>query len=162
MQRPVAGDIEIGLERMARNEWIRSRTGIVTRHISADDESVADLAELAGREALTIAGADPSSVDLVIVATTTSEERSPNTAGVVSSRLGMSGPAIIDVNVACSGFVHALALADMAVRSGTSSRALVIGSERLTAFTDYTDRTTCVLTADGAARFAGSKRAARR
>lgn len=130
--------------------WIRSRTGIVTRHVSADDESVADLAEAAARDALGAAGAEAPSVDLVIVATTTSEERSPNTAGVVAARLGMAGPAIIDVNVACSGFVHALALADMAVRSGTSTRALVIGAERLTAFTDYTDRTTCVLTADGA------------
>lgn len=130
--------------------WIRSRTGIVTRHVSADDESVADLAAAAARDVLGAAGAEAASVDLVIVATTTSEERSPNTAGVVAARLGMAGPAIIDVNVACSGFVHALALADMAVRSGTSTRALVIGAERLTAFTDYTDRTTCVLTADGA------------
>jgi 3-oxoacyl-[acyl-carrier-protein] synthase III len=132
------------------DEWIRSRTGIVTRHVSEAGESVADLGAVAAQNALTIAGVDPGDVDLVIVATTTSEDRSPNTAGVIASRLGMAGPAIIDVNVACSGFVHALALADMAVRSGSSTRALVIGAERLTAFTDYTDRTTCVLTADGA------------
>jgi 3-oxoacyl-[acyl-carrier-protein] synthase-3 len=132
------------------DEWIRSRTGIVTRHVSEAGESVADLGEVAARNTLTIAGVEPTAVDLVIVATTTSDDRSPNTAGVIASRLGMAGPAIIDVNVACSGFVHALALADMAVRTGSSTRALVIGAERLTAFTDYTDRTTCVLTADGA------------
>lgn len=132
------------------DEWIRSRTGIVTRHVSAPDESVADLGEIAARDALGVAGCPARSVDLVVVATTTSHERSPNTAGVIASRLDMAGPAIIDVNVACSGFVHALALADMAIRAGSSTRALVIGAERLTAFTDYTDRTTCVLTADGA------------
>jgi 3-oxoacyl-[acyl-carrier-protein] synthase-3 len=132
------------------DEWIRSRTGIVTRHVSDPGESVADLGELAARDALSVAGVDARDVDLVLVATTTSEERSPNTAGVIAARLGMAGPAIIDVNVACSGFVHALALADMAVRTGSSARALVIGAERLTAFTDYSDRATCVLTADGA------------
>lgn len=132
------------------DEWIRSRTGILTRHVSEPGESVADLGEMAARDVLSVAGVEARAVDLVIVATTTSEERSPNTAGVIAARLGMAGPAIIDVNVACSGFVHALALADMAIRSGSSTRALVIGAERLTAFTDYTDRTTCVLTADGA------------
>lgn len=132
------------------DEWIRSRTGIVTRHVAEPDETVPDFAANAARHALATAGADPASVDLVIVATTTSDERSPNTAGVVASRLDMQGPAIIDVNVACSGFVHALALADMSIRAGSASRALVIGAERLTAFTDWTDRTTCVLTADGA------------
>ena len=132
------------------DEWIRSRTGIVTRRVAGDDETVPTLAIAAARDALAHAGAAPDTIDFVIVASTTAEQRSPNVAGTVSATLGMSGPAIIDINVACSGFVHALALADMTIKAGTAHRALVIGAEKLTAFTDWNDRTTCVLTADGA------------
>ena len=137
------------------DEWIRSRTGIVTRHVAGDDESVPDLAIAAARDALARAAAlepnrDAADVDLVLVASTTAEHRSPNVAGLVSAALGLRSPAVIDVNVACSGFVHALALADLTIRGGSARRALVIGAEKLTAFTDWTDRTTCVLTADGA------------
>lgn len=138
------------------DEWIRSRTGIVTRHVAGDDETVPTLALEAGRHALADAARDAGhaggsdGVDLVIVASTTSEQRSPNVAGTVSAALGLGTPAVIDVNVACSGFVHALALADLAIRGGSATRALVIGAEKLTAFTDMADRTTCVLTADGA------------
>lgn len=132
------------------DEWIRSRTGIVTRHVAGDDETVPTLALAAARRALDDAGAATTDIDLVIVASTTSEQRSPNVAGTVSAALGLTAPAVIDINVACSGFVHALALADLSIRGGSATRALVIGAEKLTAFTDMADRTTCVLTADGA------------
>lgn len=132
------------------DEWIRSRTGIVTRRIAGDHETVPSMAIAAAERALANTGVDAGSIDMVVVASTTSETRSPNVAGTVSAALGMHGPAVIDVNVACSGFVHALALADLSIRGGSAQRALVIGSEKLTAFTDWTDRTTCVLTADGA------------
>lgn len=132
------------------DEWIRSRTGIVTRHVAGDDDTVPSLALAAARHAVDDAGVDPATIDLVLVASTTSEQRSPNVAGTVAAGLGLTAPAVIDVNVACSGFVHALALADLSIRGGSATRALVIGSEKLTAFTDMTDRTTCVLTADGA------------
>jgi 3-oxoacyl-[acyl-carrier-protein] synthase-3 len=132
------------------DEWIRTRTGIATRHWAGDGDTVPSMAQRAAEHALASCGRDAADVDLVIVASTTSEHRSPNAAGVVSAALGTNGAAVIDVNVACSGFVHALALADMSIRSGAANRALVIGSERLTAFTDMTDRSTCVLTADGA------------
>jgi 3-oxoacyl-[acyl-carrier-protein] synthase III len=108
------------------------------------------MAVAAARHALASGGWAPADVDLVLVATTTTEHRSPNVAGIVSAALAMTDPAVIDLNVACSGFTHALALADLSIRGGASTRALVIGAEKLTAFTDYTDRTTCVLTADGA------------
>src|SRR5690606_26601534 len=135
------------------DEWIRQRTGIVTRHIAADDESVVDLAEHAARDAL--AGLDLAAVaiDLVVVASCTSDQRSPNVAGRVAQRLGLNGPAIIDVNVACSGFVHALAVADQAIRAGSATTALVIGAEKLSAMTDWSDRTTCVLTPGAAGAF---------
>ena len=133
------------------DEWIRSRTGIVTRHVAGDDESVPDLAIAAARDAVAGLGADSvAGIDLVLVASTTSEQRSPNVAGRVAEALGLRAPAVIDVNVACSGWVHALALADLTIRGGSAQRALVIGAEKLTAFTDWADRTTCVLTADGA------------
>lgn len=129
------------------DDWIRTRTGIVTRRF-ADDETVPDLATGAARHAL--GSIDASTIDLVMVATTTAEHRSPNVAGLVAVAIGAGDAAVIDVNVACSGFVHALSLADMSIRCGAAERALVIGAERFSAFTDPTDRSTCVLTADGA------------
>ena len=132
------------------DEWIRQRTGIESRRIAAEDQDVADLAALAGRAALADAGLEPSEITQVIVATCSNHERSPSAAGRVAQLLGLSGPAAFDVGAACSGFEHALAVADMSLRTGTSTATLVIGAEKLSAVTDYTDRTTCILTADGA------------
>lgn len=132
------------------DEWIRSRVGIRTRHKSAQDEPVDELAAHAGAKALAAAGLVPADVDLVIVATSTAENRSPNTAARVAARLGMGSPAVMDLNVVCAGFTHALATADHAVRAGAAARALVIGADAMTAITDWSDRTTCVLTGDGA------------
>lgn len=151
------------------DEWIRTRTGVVTRHVAADDVTVADMAFAAAQHALADAKVESSEVDLIVVATATAEHRSPNTAGRVAYGLrtgavpgrstpegdagdlrGLVGPAIIDINTACSGFAHALGVADQSIRSGSATTALVIGSEKLTAVTDWTDRSTCILTADGA------------
>ena len=132
------------------DEWIRQRTGIESRRIAAEEQDVADLAALAGRAALADAGLEPSEITQVIVATCSNHERSPSAAGRVAQLLGLSGHAAFDVGAACSGFEHALAVADMSLRTGTSTATLVIGAEKLSAVTDYTDRTTCILTADGA------------
>jgi 3-oxoacyl-[acyl-carrier-protein] synthase-3 len=132
------------------DEWIRSRTGILTRHIADGIESVPYMAARAGELALGDAGISSDAVDMVIVATTTAEDRTPNTAGRVAEALQMVAPAIIDINTACSGFVHALALADQSIRCGSARTALVIGSEKLSSVTDWADRDTCILTADGA------------
>jgi 3-oxoacyl-[acyl-carrier-protein] synthase III len=140
------------LEQMVEtsDEWILQRTGIETRHIAADGQDVADLAAEAGRAALVDAGVDPSEVTQVIVATCSNLERSPSAAGRVSQLLGLDAPAAFDVGAACSGFEHALAVADMSIRTGAATTTLVIGAEKLSAVTDYTDRTTCILTSDGA------------
>lgn len=130
------------------DEWIQSRTGIRERHVVVDGETTTTMAVAAARMALQDAGL--SDVDLVIVASTTSETRSPNGAARVSAELGFTRPAVIDINTACSGFEYALALADQSISAGAAETALVIGSETLTRVTDWTDRTTCVLTADGA------------
>ncbi len=131
-------------------EWILRRVGIKSRHIAAPDETVADMAAQAGAKALAAAGLEPDAIDLVLVATTTSQERSPSNAARVSAQLGIPCPAAIDVNTFCSGFVHAMALADHAICAGSASRALVIGSDKFSDFTDWSDRSTCVLLGDGA------------
>ncbi|MEV6593767.1 beta-ketoacyl-ACP synthase III [Streptomyces acidicola] len=132
------------------DEWIKSRVGIRTRHIAGPEEPVDELASQAGAKALAAAGLAPGAVDLVVVATSTAIDRSPNTAARVAARLGIPSPAALDVNVVCAGFTHALATADHAVRAGSASRALVIGADKMSEVTDWTDRTTCVLVGDGA------------
>ncbi|WP_086831058.1 beta-ketoacyl-ACP synthase 3, partial [Streptomyces sp. NRRL B-24572] len=104
----------------------------------------------AAGKALAAAGLTAGDIDLVLVATSTAIDRSPNTAARVAARLGMGSPATMDLNVVCAGFTHALATADHTVRAGAARRALVIGADKMTAITDWTDRTTCVLTGDGA------------
>ncbi|MEU0278816.1 beta-ketoacyl-ACP synthase III [Streptomyces sp. NPDC088147] len=130
--------------------WITSRVGIRTRHMAGPDEPVDELAAHAGAKALASAGLTPADIDLVLVATSTAIDRSPNTAARVAARLSMGSPAVMDLNVVCAGFTHALATADHAVRAGSASRVLVIGADKMTAITDWTDRSTCVLVGDGA------------
>ncbi|WP_393075910.1 beta-ketoacyl-ACP synthase III [Streptomyces sp. LN704] len=132
------------------DEWIKSRVGIRTRHIAGPDEPVDELAGHAAAKALAAAGLAPADIDLVLVATSTAVDRSPNMAARVAHRLGIPSPAAMDVNVVCAGFTHALATADHAVRAGAATRALVIGADKMSDVTDWTDRTTCVLVGDGA------------
>lgn len=132
------------------DEWIVDRTGIRERRVAADDQTTADLAEIAARRAMEAAGVDTSEVDLIIVGTTTPDLIFPSTACLVQTRLGANGCGAFDVNAACSGFIYALSMADKFVRSGQSKCALVIGAETLTRMIDWTDRGTCVLFGDGA------------
>ncbi|MBF6046046.1 beta-ketoacyl-ACP synthase III [Streptomyces sp. NRRL B-1677] len=132
------------------DEWIRSRVGIRTRRVAEPGETVADMATEAAGKALAGSGLAAQEIDLVLVATCTADDRSPNTAARVAAALGLATPAVMDVNVVCSGFTHALASADHAIRAGAATNALVIGVEKFTSVTDWTDRTTCVLTGDGA------------
>ncbi|WP_275462992.1 beta-ketoacyl-ACP synthase III [Streptomyces noursei] len=131
--------------------WIRSRVGIRTRHVAAPEETVDAMAAAAAGKALAAAGLDPGDIDLVLVATCTATDRSPNTAARVAARLGLTAPATMDLNVVCAGFTHALATADHAIQAGSATRALVIGAEKFTDVVDWTDRSTCVLVGDGAA-----------
>ncbi|MFE9440290.1 beta-ketoacyl-ACP synthase III [Streptomyces sp. NPDC006602] len=132
------------------DEWIRSRVGIRTRRIAGPDEPVDELAAHAAAKALAAAGLSPADIDLVLVATSTAVDRSPNMAARVAARLGIPSPAAMDINVVCAGFTHALATADHTVRAGAATRALVIGADKMSEVTDWTDRTTCVLVGDGA------------
>jgi 3-oxoacyl-[acyl-carrier-protein] synthase III len=130
--------------------WIRSRVGIASRRIAAADETVADLAVAAGGKALASSGLSPADVDLVIVATCTPEVMIPNTAPTVARRLGIAAPGAYDLNAACAGFCYALAAASDAVRAGSARHVLVVGAEKLSQWVDWTDRSTCIIFADGA------------
>ena len=132
------------------DEWITTRTGIRQRHIASADEKTSDLAFEAARRALDAAGLDASAVDLIIVATTTPDMVFPGTACILQARLGATGCAAFDVQAVCSGFVYALATADMYVRCGQARTALVVGAEVFSRLLDWNDRTTCVLFGDGA------------
>ncbi|MGW4897802.1 beta-ketoacyl-ACP synthase III [Kitasatospora sp. NPDC004240] len=131
------------------DEWIRTRVGIRSRHI-AQEETLVDMAAEAAQKALANSGRSAADVDLVVVATCTAVERSPNTAASVAARLGIPAPAAYDINTVCSGFSYALATADHALRAGAAKLALVIGAERMSDTVDWTDRSTCVIFADGA------------
>ena len=133
------------------DEWIRTRVGIVERRWAAPEETVDVMATKAAEDVLAKAQMTADQIDTVIVATCSALDRSPNMAARVANRLQMThNPATIDVNTACSGFPYSLAMAQHAIMAGSSRNALVIGAEKLTDYTDFTDRTTCVLTADGA------------
>jgi 3-oxoacyl-[acyl-carrier-protein] synthase-3 len=132
------------------DEWIRSRVGIVSRRIAGPDESVTDMAVVAGGKALAGSGLSPADIDLVIVATCSTEASIPNVSAVVAYRLGIAAPGAYDVNAACAGFCYALANASDSIRAGTARHVLVIGAEKMTAWIDFTDRSTCIIFADGA------------
>src|SRR5450756_3034562 len=132
------------------DEWIRSRVGIESRRFARDNETVADMAEAAGAKALAASGLEPSEVDLVVVATCSPESPMPNVAATVAHRLGIVAPGAYDLNAACAGFCYGIGAAADSVRAGSARNALVIGAEKMTAWMDWTDRSTCIIFADGA------------
>ncbi len=132
------------------DEWIRTRSGISSRHIADANTATSDLAAAAGRKALAIAGITPEELDLIIVATITPDMILPSTACIVQRLLGASRAAAFDLSAACTGFIYALNVASAQITTGMFRNALVIGAETLSKFTDYTDRSTCVLLGDGA------------
>ncbi|MCW2876313.1 MAG: Beta-ketoacyl-acyl-carrier-protein synthase [Sphaerisporangium sp.] len=130
--------------------WIQSRVGIKERRVAGPEESDVDLAVQAGGKALAASGLSAGEIDLVIVATCTLEAQIPNAAARVAHRLGIEAPGAFDVNAACAGFCYALATAGDAVRSGSATNVLIVGTEKLSQWVDWTDRATCVIFADGA------------
>ncbi len=140
------------LEKMVdtTDEWIRTRTGIESRHVSTKDETTVYLAERAARAAMQAAGVGPQDIDFIAFGTTTPDLVFPNCGVLLQARLGIHGCAAFSVEAACSGFIYALSIADKFVRSGEVKCALVVGAETLTRMIDWKDRQTCVLFADGA------------
>ncbi len=132
------------------DEWIRERTGIVSRRWAAKDETVVDMALAASRDAVSSAGLEPTQVDAVIVATVTHPYQTPAAAPLLATRLGVQDAAAFDISAACAGYCHAISLANDMVRGGSATYVLVVGVEKLSDFTDLTDRSTAFIFGDGA------------
>ena len=140
------------LEKMVEtsDDWITTRTGIKERRIAAKDEFTSDLATKAAQRAMKAAGITADKIDLIIVATITPDMPFPATACIVQHKIGAKRAAAFDLEAACSGFIYALEIGQQFIMSRTYDTVLVIGAEKLSAITDWTDRNTCVLFGDGA------------
>ncbi|MER5888652.1 beta-ketoacyl-ACP synthase 3 [Streptomyces sp. NPDC001941] len=132
-------------------DWIAQRVGVQERRHATGSETVVSMATAAGKEALADAGCDPDDVDVVVLATCSMPSPMPNGAAQVAAALGCHATAGFDVNAACSGFSHALAVADALVRAGTARQVLVVASERMSDWVAPEDRNTGPIFADGAA-----------
>ncbi|MBO3086892.1 beta-ketoacyl-ACP synthase III [Cellulomonas dongxiuzhuiae] len=132
------------------DEWIRQRTGIVTRRRAAEGTDVLDLAEAAARAALDDAGLTGADVDAVILSTVTYFHQTPAGAAIIADRIGATPAAAFDISAACAGYCYGIAQADALVRAGTARHVLVIGAEKMSEFVDPTDRSISFLLGDGA------------
>ncbi|MDO8148933.1 beta-ketoacyl-ACP synthase III [Isoptericola sp. b515] len=140
----IAGPID------SSDEWIRQRTGIVTRRRATDDVEVLDLAEAAARRAMDAAGVTGAEIDTIILSTITYYHQTPSGAAVLADRLGASPAAAYDISAACAGYAYGVGQADALVRAGAARHVLVIGAEKLSDIIDPTDRSISFLLGDGA------------
>jgi 3-oxoacyl-[acyl-carrier-protein] synthase-3 len=134
----------------SNDEWIKTRVGIAERRWADPDETIVDMAEAAASKALANSGVSTGDVDFVLVATCTMPEPVPAAAPQLAARLGITAPGAYDISSGCSGFVYALAAADAAIRTGQARNVLVVAAERFSGWLDMTDRSTCIILADGA------------
>jgi len=132
------------------DQWIRERTGIITRRFAAPEETVVDMASAAALAALTTTGLAASQIDAVIVATITHPYQTPGAAPMIAERIGATPAAAFDISAACAGYCHGIALANDMVRSGSAKFVMVVGVEKLSDFTDPTDRGSAFIFGDGA------------
>jgi 3-oxoacyl-[acyl-carrier-protein] synthase III len=132
------------------DEWIVTRTGIKTRRIAAKDEHTSDMAARAAIAAMEQANVKPEEIDMILVATASPDMVFPATACFVQTKIGASNAACLDVSAACAGFLFALEIGQQFITSHTYDTVLVIGAEKLSTITNWTDRNTCVLFGDGA------------
>jgi 3-oxoacyl-[acyl-carrier-protein] synthase-3 len=150
LPRNIVTNDDLALRMDTSDEWIRSRTGIRQRHIAEDGETSSSLALEASKAAIANAGIGAQDIDLIIVATSTPDYIFPSTACLLQAKLGINGCPAFDLQAVCSGFVYALATADLFIRSGQHRCALVVGAEVFSRILDWNDRGTCVLFGDGA------------
>ena len=132
------------------DEWIRQRTGIITRTRAAKETTAIELATDAAAEAVERSGVDPSLIDAVIIATISNPKQTPSVAAIVADRIGANPAAAYDMNAACAGFAYAVAQADALIRAGAATYAVVVGVEKLSDIVDPTDRSISFLLGDGA------------
>jgi 3-oxoacyl-[acyl-carrier-protein] synthase III len=141
------------LEKMVdtSDEWIFKRTGIKERRIAAIDETTSDMGVNAAKQAIERSGINPSDIDMVVCATISPDYFCmPSTAAIIATKLELEKVTAFDLSAACTGFVYALGVAKAFIESGMKKNVLIIGAEKLSAITDYTDRGTCILFGDGA------------
>lgn len=140
------------LEKMVdtSDEWITKRTGIKERHIAREDEFSSDMGAIAAREALADANMTPEEIDLILVSSVSPEMVTPSISCLIQKQLEAVRAAAIDINTACSGFVSALIIAQQFIKAGTYRNILVVGADTMSKYTDWEDRTSCVLFGDGA------------
>jgi 3-oxoacyl-[acyl-carrier-protein] synthase-3 len=150
LPRNVVTNDELAQRMDTSDEWIRSRTGIRQRHIADAGETSSSLALEASKSAIASAGIAAQDIDLIILATSTPDYIFPSTACLLQAKLGIKGCPAFDMQAVCSGFVYALATADLFIRSGQHRCALVVGAEVFSRILDWNDRGTCVLFGDGA------------
>ncbi|MBD3823827.1 MAG: ketoacyl-ACP synthase III [Epsilonproteobacteria bacterium] len=133
------------------DDWITKRTGIKERRIAAKDETTSDMGVKAALKALERSGIEKSEIDMVICATISPDYFCmPSTAAIIATKLGIKNATAFDISAACTGFVYILSIAKAFIESGMKRNILIIGAEKLSAITDYTDRGTCILFGDGA------------
>lgn len=133
------------------DEWITKRTGIKERHIAAENETTSDMGVKAAELAIKRSGLAKSDIDMVVCATISPDYFCmPSTATIIATKLGLGKVTAFDISAACTGFVYAMTIAKAFVESGMKKNVLIVGAERLSAITDYTDRATCILFGDGA------------
>ena len=132
------------------DEWITSRTGIKERHIAGPGEKTSDLAYEAALKAIASANITPGDIDLIILATTTPDKIFPSTACTVQAKLGIKECPAFDIQAVCAGFVYALSIADKFIKTNSAKNVLVIGADRMSSITNYTDRSNAILWGDGA------------
>lgn len=132
------------------DEWIRQRTGIVTRTRAVPETDAIDLATTAAAEAIATAGVDPAVVDAVIVATISNPKQTPSVSAIVADRIGANPAAAFDLNAACAGFAYGIAQADALIRAGAATYVVVVGAEKLSDIVDPADRSISFLLGDGA------------
>jgi 3-oxoacyl-[acyl-carrier-protein] synthase-3 len=133
------------------DEWIYKRTGIKERHIAAQDETTSDMGTHACKIAIERSGVALDDIDMIICATITPDYFCmPSTATIIADKLGLQKVTAFDISAACTGFVYALSIAKAFIESGMKKNVLIVGAEKLSAITDYTDRGTCILFGDGA------------
>lgn len=137
----------IGIE--TSHEWIVERSGIVERHIAKDGDTTCSMAATAARAAMERAGVQPGQLDAIILSTATPDRLLPSTAVDLQAELGASRAAAFDIGAACSGWLYAMTVAEGMIATGTAETILVVGSEKMSAIVDWTDRATCVLFGDG-------------
>ncbi|MDA3946457.1 MAG: ketoacyl-ACP synthase III [Helicobacteraceae bacterium] len=133
------------------DEWITKRTGIKERRIAAKNETTSDMAVKAAEKAIARSGLKKSDIDMIIVATISPDYfNMPSTATVVAHKMGLDQVSAFDISAACTGFIYVLSIAKAFIESGMKKNVLIIGAEKMSAITDYTDRGTCILFGDGA------------